>query len=353
MNATDFAADSAILAADFGIVLPGAQEYLSPAVARNFALAMDAQPSLITTSNSGIPAWLSNYIDPNLIRVLVTPMKAAEVLGEAKKGDWVTSTAQFPIAESTGETSAYGDYSNNGVAGANVNWVPRQSFHYQTITQWGERELDMMGQARIGWAAEQNTASVLILNKFQNQSYLYGIDGLQNYGLLNDPALSAPIQPGPKAYNSQAHGPWITNGEITATANEVYADVQNLFYKLQSQLNGNIDLNSTLELVMSPLSEVALTATNQFNVNVSDLIKKNFPNLTVKTVPEYSTDAGEFVQMIAPMVEGQSAGTSAFTEKLRAHPIVVGLSSYQQKKSQGTWGTVITMPVAFASMLGV
>lgn len=79
---------------------------------------------------------------------------------------------------------------------ANVNWVPRQSFHYQTHTRWGERELDLYGAGRIGYAAELNVASALVLNKFQNKSYFYGIAGLENHGLLNDPSLSAPVTAG-------------------------------------------------------------------------------------------------------------------------------------------------------------
>ena len=49
--------------------------------------------------------------------------------------------------------------------------------------------------ARIDWANRQRIASVLTLNKFQNKSYFFGIEGLANYGLLNDPSLSAPIAP--------------------------------------------------------------------------------------------------------------------------------------------------------------
>ena len=41
-------------------------------------LAQDAQSQLVTVSNAGIPAWLSNYLDPKLIEVLVAPMRAAE-----------------------------------------------------------------------------------------------------------------------------------------------------------------------------------------------------------------------------------------------------------------------------------
>ncbi len=315
-------------------------------MAHDGGFACDAQPSLITTSNAGIPAFLSTYIDPKLIKVLVSPMKAAEIVGgETKKGDWTTKTAMFSMVESTGETSAYGDYSENGSSNANVNWPQRQSFHYQTMTQWGEMELETAGLARIDWANQQNIASVLTLNKFQNKSYFFGIAGLQNYGLLNDPSLSAAIVPTTKTAGGTT---W-----AVATALEVMNDVQKLYKQLQSQANGMIQLDTKMTLAMSPLSEVALTKTTEFNVNVADILKKNFPNMTVKTAPEYSTAAGELVQLMADEIEGQRTADTAFTEKLRAHPIVVGASSFRQKKSQGTWGTIIFRPVFVAQMIGV
>lgn len=107
-------------------------------IAHSVSLAMDAQPALVTVSNSGIPAFLSTFVDPKLIEVLVSPMKAAEIVGgELKKGDWTTQTAMFPMVESTGETSSYGDYSENGSVGVNSNFPQRQSYHYQVMTQWG------------------------------------------------------------------------------------------------------------------------------------------------------------------------------------------------------------------------
>lgn len=312
----------------------------------SLSVAMDAQPQLVTVSNSGIPAFLSTYIDPKLIEILVAPMKAAEVAGEEiQKGDWTTETAMFPVVESTGETSSYGDYSENGQAGANTNFPQRQSYHYQVMTQWGERELEKASLARIDWSNRVNIASVLTLNKFQNKSYFFGIQGLQNYGILNDPSLPASISPTVKA----AGGTSWTN----ATALEVLADIQALYSQLQTQANGLVELDTKMTLAMSPVSEVALTKTTEFNVNVADLLRKNFPGLTVKTAPEYATAAGEFVQLIADEIEGQRTMSVAFTEKLRAHPIIVKPSSFVQKKSQGTWGAIIYRPIFITSMLGV
>jgi hypothetical protein len=191
-----------------------------------------------------------------------------------------------------------------------------------------------------------NIASVLTLNKFQNKSYFFGVQGLQNYGLLNDPALSAAITPTTKT----AGGTGWTN----ATATEVIADITKLYARLQTQANGTIDRSTPMTLAMSPLSDGnGLTKVSEFNVSVSEQIKKLYPNLVVRVAPEYSTDSGELVQLIVNELEGQRTADVAFTEKLRAHPIVVGTSNFKQKKSQGTWGTIIFRPFLIAQMLGV
>ena len=310
-------------------------------------MACDAQPSLVTVSNAGIPAFLSTYIDPKLIEVLVSPMKAAEIVGgEVRKGDWTTKTAMFPIVESTGEVSSYGDYSANGRAGVNANFPQRQSYHYQVMTQWGELELETAGLARIDWANRLNIASVLTLNKFQNRSYFFGVAGLQNYGLLNSPNLSAPITPTTKVAGG--------TGWLNATGNEVLADVTKLYTKLQTQAGGVIDRDTSMTLSISPISDSnGMTKVTEFNFSVQDKIKRLYPNLVIKTAPEYSMASGELIQLIANDIQGQRTADTGFTEKLRAHPIVIAESSFRQKKSQGTWGTIIYRPFLIAQMLGV
>ncbi len=336
--------DLAMLEKRFGIVFPGAQDYLPDEFRADYGLAMDAAGPLVTVSNSGIPGYLLNYIDPELTRVLTTPMQGAVILGESKKGDWTTLTATFPVVESTGEVSSYGDFNNNGRAGANTNFPQRQSYHYQTMTEWGERELDMAGQAKINWASELNIASALVLNKFQDNSYFFGIAGLQNYGLLNDPNLSAPVAP-------------ISVGGVTLWSGKdgqaVYDDIVKIYGQLVTQTRGLVTRRDKLKLCMSPETEVNLTKTNQYNVNVSDMLAKNFPNLTVETAVQYATGSGQLVQLIAESIDGQNVGTAAFTEKMRAHAIVRDTSSFKQKKSQGTWGAIIKVPMAIAAMIGV
>ena len=311
-----------------------------------YSMALDSQPTLVTQGNSGIPAFLLNYMDPKIIDVMVAPMNATKIIGEGKKGDWTTQTAMFQMREFTGSVSSYGDRNINGNSNSNTNWVNRQSYLFQTMTEWGELELARAAEARINKAADINLASALTLGKFLNKSYFYGIDGLENYGLLNDPALPAAIAPGSK-----------TAGGFTwkkATAAEITVDITSMFEQLQSQLMGLITRETPMVLAMSPYVEPELLKSPMYtNISVIDWIKKSYPNLRIETAVEYHTDAGEVVQLIADKVEGQDTGTCAFNEKLRSHAIVIKGSSFEQKKTSGTWGAIIALPAGFSQMIGV
>lgn len=306
--------------------------------------AFDAQPMLVTAANAGIPSIFTTYVNPNNIEVLIRPTKAAELYSETKAGTWVSDTQLFILVERDGEVVSYGDFNNDGMSSANVNFPQRQSYHFQTNTRWGERELARAAEAKIDWANRVNASSILSINKYQNLTYLFGVANLQNFGGMNDPSLPAPIAP--------------TVSWFGADSGTIYADVLRLVQKLVQQGNGTVDANTTMTMGISPENAININATTEFNVNAWDQIKKNFPNMSYVTVPEFAINGGggnggtELVQLIAKNVDGQQTVESAFTEKMRAHAMVVKTSSWEQKKSAGTWGTVIYRPVYFAQMLG-
>lgn len=324
-------------------------------------LAFDAaQPTLSTgQSNSAVPALLTTLVDPTVYEVLFSPSKGADILGEVRKGTWVDQTALFPTVEHVGEVTTYGDYNEGGHANANTWWPQRQSYLFQTKKEYGELELERAGLARINWVSEVDKAAALALTKYLNLTYFFGVNGLQNYGLTNDPQLTSYLTPGLKANGGTG---WIVNNAINATANEVYLDIEALFLKLVNQTQGLIKRDAPMTLAMSPQSEVALTATNAFGVNVGDLLKKNFPNIKIETAVQYGVlnasnpqgiSAGSVVQLIVRSVEGQESGYCAFNEKMRTHKIIPAMSSFKQKVTCGTWGAIIRQPFAIAQMLGV
>ena len=143
---------------------------------------------------------------------------------------------------------------------------------------------------------------------------------------------------------------------------EVYADIEALITKLITQSAGNIELDTPITLAMSPKSSMALTITNSFGLTPKDMLSKSFPNVKIETAIQYGVQstqnpqgnaACELVQAIATTVEGQATGFCSFNEKLRTFQPVRGLSSWQQKFAQGTWGAIIKQPFAIAQMLGI
>lgn len=318
-------------------------------------LATDAA---ITAPNSGIPNIYSTYIDPRVTNALITPTKSEDIYGTGRRGNWLTDTAQFPFVELSGQTASYDDYSQNGDSDANANWIQRQSFHFQTWTKWGEREAERMGAAKLDWVARKNEASISILNKTSNRINLFGVEGLQLRGALNDPNLPAALQPTPKV---SASGAATGANDWTAITDpvQVYNDILKAAQQLINQMGGNADLDSPMTLVIPTERQYCLLYANQFRTTVRDLLKENFPNLEVKTLPEAGAtlSGGQSkitqMQLFVRSVDGQESVSTAFTEKLRAHTVERYSSYIRQKKSQGSWGTIWYYPVACVTMVGI
>lgn len=331
-----------------GFIMPQARGMIANALLATDAMALDAQPTLSTSANAGIPAFMSAWVDPALIKVAFAPMRAAELLGEVRKGDWVTRTAIFPMLETTGEISSYGDWNANGQVSLNPSYPERQSYHYQVFLSWGEMELALAGQARLQWVASLREAAALKLNKFQNQTYFFGVSGLRLYGYLNDPRLPAAITPAIKAAGGTT---W-----DTATPEERQDDVIALINQLRKQTAGVVDTETPMVLGLSPTRMGLLTRRNSFGLSAASLLKDTYPNLRFVQAVEYGDATGSTVQtmqIMAEHVDAQKTAETAFTEKLRAHAVVTDASAWKQKLSQGTWGAIIYMPAGIATMTGL
>jgi hypothetical protein len=326
-----------------------AQDWMPDEFRRNFNLALDAQPTLVTAPNSGIPAYLTTYVDPEVVRILQTPNKGAEILGEKKVGDWTTQTAMFPVVENTGEVSSYGDFNENGMSNANFAFPQRQVYNFQTIIEYGDRALEVAGLAKLNWVSELQTSGAKTLEKFRDYTYHFGVANLQNYGALNDPSLSAAITPSTKAAGGVK---WVNNNVLVATPNEVNSDVQTIMQQLIAQTSDRISAEDRLVMALPPSLKFALTAANMYGVTAMQLIKETFPNMEIVTSARYATASGNVIQVWAKTLDGNDTGYCAFNEKMRDFPLVRELSAAKQKKAGGTFGAIIKYPLAVAQMLG-
>jgi hypothetical protein len=299
-------------------------------------IAMDAQSVPVTSPNAGVPSLFTTYVDPKVIEVLLTPTPLAEAFGEVKKGSWTDQTLMFALAESSGQVASYGDFNENGMSDTNVNYEERNPYHYQSIIRVGDREAAIAGAANLNWVERKQIASVTALNRFQNKSYIFGVSGLKNYGLINDPELFPNITP--TAWGAKS-------------ALQIFGDIQALYALLVKQTDGLVDRTTKMTLVLPPQAEANFVKTNDFGLNVSDMLDKNFPNLKIVVVPEYTTATGHQLQLIADSYDGQPTVELSFTEKLRVFPIVLGKSGFDQKRMQGTNGAIVYRPLMIAGAL--
>lgn len=304
--------------------------------------AMDAvslAPTWQSAANAGIPAFLTTYVDPKAIEILVAPMAAARIAPETKKGDWTTTTAMFRTVEPGGQVATYGDWSPNGMSTSNSAYPTRESYSFQTWTEWGHKELAQAGAGYIDLAADKERASALVMAKFLNKSYLYGIAGLRNYGLTNDPSLPAPVA-APVNY-------------ATAEPEDIANDFVRQIGLLIAQSGGLIDGSEELVYAAAPTVINDIRRTNVYGLNAEKKIREAYANITFVPVPEFDTAAGRLAQLWVKSIDGQATAELGFTEKYRAHTVEQYSTYTRQKKSGGTFGAVIFRPFAVTQTLGL
>ena len=316
----------------YGFVFNGYQGFIDKA---NLAqMAMDA--SLLTPPNSGIPVEYTAFLDPAIIRILNAPRRARKIVGERKIGDWTTPYVRFTQIEQTGFV--------------NPTFPTRENYVFETTIEYGDRETDIASRAKFNLVSEKQVSAATTIDLAMNRFYFYGVAGLQNFGLLNDPNLPNALTPENGASGQKT---WPTK-----TAVERYNDILALVADLSARSKGYIDENSRLKLVISPARSPLLLGTSDLMANsVKALLKEGLPNLEVVVAPEMSTDAGEMMMLFADVVDADDTANKVadlvFSEKMRAGRVVPYLSHFKQKYSAGTFGAVVFQPFAVASMLGI
>lgn len=307
-------------------------------------LANDA--AMVTAANSGIPVEFTSYIDPMVIPILTATRGAREIFGEAKKGDWTTSYARFQTSEITGEVEAYTDYGQGGASDVNPTFPVRTQYIYQTNIRYGDREVDVASRARLQLAADKQRAAATVIDIASNKFALYGVAGLEIYGLLNDPNLPATVSPLP---NAALKTLWAEK-----STKEIYEDVLYLFGKMADRGAGHIDANTELVLATSPATQVQLGKATDFNISARQMLETYFPRIRFVALPELAkATGGTSILLVAPTIEGLPTAQIGFSEKFRAMRLIPESSSFHQKFVGSSYGTIIYRPFAIGTMTGV
>jgi hypothetical protein len=325
---------------DKGVIFEKIPSYL----VRN-GIVGDSAVDMATVANGGIPAAAAQIIDPMIIKQLFAPTVATQLYPEVKKGNWAVQDVLFPRTEEGYEIVAYDDRSRAGSTHVNTNWEQRRQMRFQGMNEWGDLEQEKYGLALIPYVAMKQAAGVAAINRFFNKSYMYGISGAPNFGIMNDPALPSALTP---ITTADGKIKWDDKDAVA-----IYNDVKKMFTALAAKNQGLVKETTPMKLGVSPSDNASLGAINALGTaSAIDLVKNRYPNLTVVVVPEFGTPSGGLIQLIADNVGGEPTGNTVYTEKMRAFPVLVEHSMTSQKVAAGTLGAVIYRPSGVVQMTG-
>jgi hypothetical protein len=285
------------------------------------------------------------YADPRVIEELTAKRAYKNIAPEVKQGDFTTAFVQFRCVEYTGDVQPYGDYDGNGVSGVNTAFPTREQYRFQTTLKVGDLEQKLNAEAKIDLFAEKQKAAAINLDIAFNRFAMYGVQGKAVYGLLNDPSLNASLTP-------------ISVGGVTAwsgkTANQQVDDITKLMTSLYTQAGGLIDKNTPMKMLVSPNMLALMDKVNTYGLTTYNMIAKTYPNMTIESVPELYDDSTQTstVMVMAEQYRGQNVVEFGYADKYYAHDIVKDLSFWKQKISAGTYGAVVYLPFAIATMEG-
>ena len=306
---------------------------------------MDADngtPISITNANIGVPAELLSYFDPQAIEALTAPRNATILFPEVAKGDWTSEKLKFRIEEKTGSIAPYGDYSDAGNSNINDEWISTDVFRMQTMLKYGDLEVAKKATAKIDLIASEQRAASNTINLYGNRYYMYGVNGLNIFGIVNHPLLPAALIPATVGGQTS----WAAK-----SADAIYDDINSIVGNLQDKTQGLIDTNIKGKLALSPVLMKSLTKRNSYGVSVIDMVKKSFPNLQVVGVPEFATASGDYAFVIADELRGIPVGECTTSQKMRTFNLIQDVSSWKQKAASATSGFVLKMPLGIARML--
>lgn len=312
-------------------------------------LAQDA--ALSTQPNVGAPAALYTYLDPRIIEVLFGVTNATRFFTKTLVGSWTQDYADFAVEEVAGQVSPYNDFANGTTTDVNYNFPVRQNFRYQTTIKYGELETAKLAEAKVNLPARKQNAAAQILARAENKFQLYGVAGMEIYGMLNDPNIPSTIAP----ISVNGNSTWATKvaADPNNAATLVFNDVNKLWQQLTAQNGGHLDIDAPIVLGISNKMIGYLTQPNSFGKTAKAMLLENYPNMEIVQLPELSTAAGEMLYMTVRELYDDETGWAAFSMAYQLGRLVPHESSFTQKVSAGTWGCVIRRPRLVATLTGI
>lgn len=202
-------------------------------------MARDAEPM---APNNSIPWHLLNIFNPEIYRTILTPLEARNIAPAVKRGDWAMQWTQFIRSGIAGDVSSYGDFSHDATVDVNFEFPPYEQYRFQSHLRLGDLQQAQWGLAKINLLSEFEVNMAEIFNRTHNRLWFFGVNGINNWGILTDPNLPATIQPNPAppVSGTGTVTQWEDDPAGDKSALGIFNDVRKLRKQLTIQSGGYI-----------------------------------------------------------------------------------------------------------------
>lgn len=305
--------------------------------------------------SNGVLEYYTTVFNNKLIKQILKTTPLRQLTDDWQQGQFGTTDLNVPTISYAGNSQVYADDSGQGGSSINVAWVPRQAVTLQRTLKYGDLTQAQFGMAKIDYVGQMREGLAALTNLDINNIGFRGFDGMNIYGLLNDPSLNAAIV-APASVANPASSLWFYK-----TYDEIINDIRSMFNSIIQIAGGNADYTSPCKLGLPPACYTALTKQNALGTQtVEGYCKSVFPGMEIIQVPNYQgtgSPVGSVIpnkaQLIMKELAGQPVAYNVFSQLYNSHGVVRLISSYAEKISYTISGAFVALPIGIATITGI
>lgn len=314
------------------------------------ATGADAAPDMITTSSVPTPIQFLQWINPKVVTMLTTKRDIDELVGYTKAGDWSDEEIVQGVVELLGSARPYGDKANPNYASYNVNYEKRTIVRFEESLEVGILSAERASKSRLNEHDLKKVAVTKILEIVRNEIGFNGYVAGDNktYGILNDPNMPA--------YVTVATGASGQTFWRKKTMKEICADIVTSFSALRTKTGNNFDpQNDKGALWISAAVVDFLSVQNEFGMTAREWLKKNYPNIEIKSsawLNEVNGGANVFY-VVPDELEGDKVIEQFGQDKMRFLGLWNKGKSVEEFYSNATAGCMLRIPAGIVRYTGI
>jgi hypothetical protein len=318
-----------------------------------------ANDDAYSISSNGTPTFLTTIWTNKFFEVITRATVFEEISHSFQQGTFGLTNIKIPTVSLVGNYSLYADYSAQGNANINVNWIDRQVVNFEQTLVYGDLAIAQMSMGKIDYIGKMREALMRQIKLHQDALGFFGYSENMNiYGLLNDPSLAPTITAGQKA--GAPTGSASTLWQY-ATFFEIIADIISLRQAVTSRAGGQDDDNDPCYLLIPTSIWQYLSTTSPLgNITVRDWIEKEYKSMKLMKAPLLDgtgTPIGSVTPnqlvLIFDNFAGQECLLNAYVSLYNSHGVVRHASSYQEKVSYTLGGAIVSNGIGIQIMSGV